>query len=53
VLNNTMSRGNSVVKCVLSMYSEGVFVGNQVSGHALLGTIMPLVTYIFPRIFSP
>jgi hypothetical protein len=51
MLNNTMCRGNTVVKRVLSMYSAGVFIGNQVSGHALISTIMPLVTYVFPRIF--
>jgi hypothetical protein len=28
----------------------GVFIGNQVGGHALLGTIMPLVTCYNPRI---
>ena len=54
VLNNTMGRGNNAVKCVLyTMYSAGVFIGNQVSGHAFLSTIMPLVTYVFPRIFPP
>jgi hypothetical protein len=51
MLNNTMGRSNGVVKRVLSMYSVGVFIGNQVSGHALISTIMPLVTYFFPRIF--
>jgi hypothetical protein len=51
VLNNTIGRGNCVVKRVLSMYSVGVFIGNQVSGHALQSTIMPLVNYVFPKIF--
>jgi hypothetical protein len=51
MLNNTMGRGNDIVKCVLSMYSARVFIGNQVRGHALISMIMPLVTYVFPRIF--
>jgi hypothetical protein len=33
------------------MYSLGVFIGNQVGVHALLSTIMPLVTFFSPRIF--
>jgi hypothetical protein len=53
MLNNTTGRSNGVVKRVLSMYSVGVFIGNQVSAHALISTIMPLVTYVFPRIFPP
>jgi hypothetical protein len=35
------------------MYNTWVFIGNQVSGHALISTIMPLVTYVFARIFPP
>jgi hypothetical protein len=53
VLNNTTGRGNNVVKRVLSMYSAGVFIGNQVSGHALISTIMSLVTYVFPQNIPP
>jgi hypothetical protein len=30
-----------LIKCVPSMYSAWVFIGNQVGGHALLSTIMP------------
>ena len=33
------------------MYSAGVIIGNQVGGHALLSTIMPLVTCFYPGIF--
>jgi hypothetical protein len=33
------------------MYNAEVFIGNPVGGHTLLSTIMPLVTYVFPRIF--
>ena len=33
------------------MYNVGVFIGNQVGGHALLSTIMPLVTCFYPGIF--
>jgi hypothetical protein len=35
------------------MYNAEVFISNQVGGHALLSTIMPLITYVFPEIFSP
>jgi hypothetical protein len=33
------------------MYNAEVFIGNPVGGHTLLSTIMPLVTYVFPKIF--
>ena len=53
MLSKTTDWGNSVVKRFLSMYNTWVFIGNQVSGHALISTIMPLVTYVFARIFPP
>jgi hypothetical protein len=53
VLSNTTDWGNDVVKRVLSMYSAGVFIGNRVSGHALISMMMPLVTYVFPTVFPP
>jgi hypothetical protein len=34
------------------MYIVGVFIGNQVGGHALLNTIMPLDICHSPKIFS-
>jgi hypothetical protein len=52
MLSNTVGWGNNVVKRVPSMYSAGVFIGNQVSGQALISTIMPLVTYLYPE-YSP
>jgi hypothetical protein len=33
------------------MYNVGVFIGNQVGGHAFISTIMPMVAYILPKIF--
>jgi hypothetical protein len=52
VLNNTTNREQQRhVKRVLSMYNAQVFIGNKGSGHALLSTIMPLVTYVFPKMF--
>jgi hypothetical protein len=51
MLSNTTGRGSGVVQRVPSMYSADVFIGNQVRGHALISTIMSLVTYIIPIIF--
>jgi hypothetical protein len=38
---------------VLSRYSAGLSIGNQGGGLTLISTIMPLVTYVIPIIFSP
>jgi hypothetical protein len=38
---------------VSSRYSVGLFIGNQGGGLTLISTIMPLVTYVIPIIFSP
>jgi hypothetical protein len=53
ILSNTTGWGNGVVKRVSSIYNVEVFIVNQVSGNALISTIMPLVIYIIPRIFLP
>jgi hypothetical protein len=54
VLNKTMGRERQcLVKRVPSMYSVGVFIGNQVGGHALLCTIMSPGYLLSPRNIPP
>jgi hypothetical protein len=54
VLNKIMGMERQcLVKCVPSMDSAEVFIGNRVGGNALLSTIMPPVTCFSLRIFPP